>query len=60
MPMTRQIAAARDGARRQIALADIAETDEVRAVHRALEQLYRTQLVAMELSARLGADAIER
>lgn len=32
----------------------MAETDEVRLVHRALEQLYRTQLVAMELADRLA------
>jgi len=45
-----------DGARRQVALAEIAQTEEVRAVHRALEQLYRTQLVAMELAERLMAE----
>lgn len=42
-----------DGRDRQALLADLAETDEVRLVHQALEQLYRTQLVALELAARL-------
>lgn len=45
--------AAQDGRRRQQLLAGIAETDEVRQVHEALEQLYRTQLVAIEVAARL-------
>ncbi len=44
--------------RRQVLLAALAETDEVRSVHLALEQFYRTQLVAMELAARL--DRISR
>lgn len=43
-----------EDARRQVALAALAETAEVRAVHEALEQLYRTQLVAMELADRLA------
>lgn len=42
-----------DDCRRQVLLAALAETDEVRLVHLALEQLYRTQLAAMELAARL-------
>jgi hypothetical protein len=42
-----------DDCRRQVLLAVLAETDEVRLVHQALEQFYRTQLVAMELAARL-------
>jgi hypothetical protein len=45
--------AAEDGCRRQGLLAALAETDEVRQVHEALEQLYRTQLVAMEAAERL-------
>lgn len=44
-----------DGRRRQRLLAGLAETDEVRRVHEALEQLYLTQLVAMELADRLAA-----
>lgn len=43
-----------DGRRRQRLLADLAETEEVRRVHETLEQLYQTQLVAMELAERLG------
>lgn len=42
-----------EGRDRQVLLAGLAETDEVRLVHQALEQLYRTQLVALELAARL-------
>ncbi len=42
-----------DGIRRQLLLAELAETEQVRLVHEALEQLYRTQLIALELSARL-------
>ncbi|SFP77291.1 hypothetical protein [Sphingomonas rubra] len=38
---------------RQVLLAALAETDEVRLVHHELEQFYRTQLVAMELAGRL-------
>ena len=41
--------------RRQVLLAALAQTDEVRLVHEALEQLYRTQLVTMELADQLSS-----
>lgn len=43
-----------DAMRRQMLLAEIAESEEVRAMHVALEQLYKSQLVAMELAGRLA------
>lgn len=40
---------------RQVLLAALAENDEVRSLHLALEQFYQTQLVATELAARLNS-----
>ena len=43
----------------QIELAHLATVDDIRAMHRDLEALYRTQLVALLLAERLACSQIE-